>query len=166
RRDPPRYAEHLGQWSKGGQGLVTVQHWLRHIQPLPVLRRVPALDQAARGLIPQPFTVTTLTEQLQRYGQWEGHASANRSQGLTDARAIVTHWLLDQGQPQGPNRTNLLNPLFRVAGVACARRPQMTCVLTLAGGYHAKPTRSTPRPPRLSSPAPPPKAPTPAASPK
>ncbi|MCS7292976.1 MAG: hypothetical protein RMI89_08415 [Gloeomargarita sp. SKYBB_i_bin120] len=183
RRDPPGYADRLGVWRayyrgkrwqppgqpaqrtrEGLPGLLAAQAWLQQVQPLPVLRPVTALAKAAVALVPQDITALSLAAQLQRYGQWEGLASACRSQGFTDARVIVAHWLIDDGQPQRPNRSNLLNPLFRVAGVACAPRPRMTCVLTLAGGYHAKPAMSKSPPPRALSPAPRSQAPTPAAS--
>ncbi|MEN9217295.1 MAG: hypothetical protein Q6K90_08225 [Gloeomargarita sp. HHBFW_bins_162] len=155
RQNPPRYAEQLTAWQsyyqgkrwhppgqpprrtrEGVQGLMAAQAWLKQVQPLGVLRSVPGLERVAVRLIPPEITATQLATQFNAFGRWEGQASFCRSQGLTNARAIIVSWLIDDGQRHRPNRTNLLNPLFRVAGVACVPRPQMVCVLTLAGGYH------------------------------
>ncbi|APB34537.1 Allergen V5/Tpx-1 related protein [Gloeomargarita lithophora Alchichica-D10] len=174
RQNPPRYGEQLTPWRAyyqgkrwqppgqpsqrtraGVKGLIEAQTWLKQVQPLGVLRSVTGLERVAVRLIPQAINATELTTQLNAQGRWEGQASFCRTQGLTNARAILVSWLVDDGQKHRPNRTNLLNPLFRVAGVACVPRPQMQCVLILAGGYHAPTATPKPNPPRPSSPKPP-----------
>lgn len=173
RQNPPRYGAKLTAWQsyyegrrwqppgqptqrtrEGVKGLREAQTWLQQVQPVGVLRPVRGLERVAAGLIPQEITATQLAATLNAQGRWEGQASFCRSQGLTHARTILVSWLIDDGQRHRPNRTNLLNPLFRVAGAACVPRPQMVCVVTLAGGYHAKTATPKANPPRPLSPLP------------
>ncbi len=173
RQNPPRYGAQLAGWAsyyqgrrwqppgqpaqqtrEGVKGLRETQTWLQQVQPLGVLRPVAGLEQVALRLIPQEITASQLAAALNAQGRWEGQASFCRSQGLTHARTILVSWLIDDGQRHRPNRTNLLNPLFRVVGVACVPRPQMVCVVTLAGGYHAKTATPKGNLPRPSSPPP------------
>ncbi len=174
RQNPRRYGAQLNAWTsyyqgkrwqppgqpsqrtrEGVKGLREAQAWLNQVQPLGILRRVGGIDQVALRLIPQKITATQLAVELNTQGHWEGHASFCRSQGFTHARSIVVSWLIDDGQKHRPNRVNLLNPLFRVVGVACVPQPQMVCVVTFAGGYHAKSATPRANPPRPSSPQPP-----------
>ncbi|WP_448379685.1 hypothetical protein [Gloeomargarita sp.] len=178
RHNPRRYAAQLTPWrayyrhrrwqppgqpaqrtKEGVQGLLAAQSWLHQVQPMGVLRAHPTLNQVAARLLPQEITAAHLAAQLNAQGRWEGQASVCRSRGLSNARAIVVSWLIDDGQPQRPNRTNLLNPLFRVAGVACDPRPLPDCLVLLTGGYHAQPAKPTTPPSPPSSPPPPPAAP-------
>jgi hypothetical protein len=178
RHHPRRYSAQLTPWRayyhrrrwqppgqpaqrtrEGVQGLLLAQTWLQQVQPLEVLRPHPVLNQVAATLLHQEITAARLAQQLNAQGRWEGQASFCRSRGLTNARAIVVSWLIDDGQPQRPNRTNLLNPLFRMAGVACDPHPRMNCVLILTGGYHArtakpaaKPSLPSSLPPRSAAP--------------
>ncbi len=184
RQHPPGYSELLTPWQsyyqgkrwqppgqpgqrthEGVSGLLEAQAWLKQVQPLGVLRPVPGLERVAVGLIPVEINATQLAAQLHAHGRWEGQASFCRSQGLTNARAIVVSWLIDDGQRHRPQRTNLLNPLFRVAGVACVPQPQMVCVLTLAGGYQPRTATVKPSSPPPSSPKPRSGAPKPGAYP-
>jgi len=170
RQNPRRYGAQLNAWAsyyqgkrwqppgqpsqrtrEGVKGLREAQTWLNQVQPLGILRRVGSIDQVALRLIPQEITATQFTTALNAQGRWEGHASFCRSRGFTHARSIVVSWLIDDGQKHRPNRANLLNPLFRVVGVACVPQPQMICVVTFAGGYHARTATPKPNPPRPSS---------------
>ena len=168
RQNPRRYGAKLTAWAsyyqgkrwqppgqpsqrtrEGVKGLREAQTWLNQVQPLGMLRSVKGMEQVALRLIPQDITATQFATELNAQGRWEGQASFCRSQGFTHARTILISWLIDDGQKHRPNRANLLNPLFRVVGVACVPQPQMVCVVTFAGGYHARtatPKANLPRP--------------------
>jgi hypothetical protein len=171
RQNPPRYAAQLTAWAsyyqgrrwqppgqpsqrtrEGVKGLREAQTWLHQVQPLGMLRSVKGMEQVALRLIPQDITATQFATELNAQGRWEGQSSFCRSQGFTHARSIVVSWLIDDGQKHRPNRANLLNPLFRVVGVACVPQPQMVCVVTFAGGYHARTATPKANLPRPSSP--------------
>lgn len=54
--------------------------------------------------------------------------------GQTEARDAILSFIIDDGVPHRGHRQNILNPNFRVVGVACGPHPvyQTVCVMIFA----------------------------------
>ncbi len=76
-------------------------------------------------------------DRMQRFGQWLELAGENLAFGPRTGRDVVLQLVIDDGVPSRGHRKNLLNPTYRVAGVACARHKvfDVVCVIDVAGGY-------------------------------
>jgi len=81
-------------------------------------------------------------DRVNRYGSWEVTVAENVAYGYETARDVLTQLLVDDGVPERSHRANILNPEFRVVGVACGphARYAVLCVITYAGGYTEKPS--------------------------
>jgi hypothetical protein len=117
---------------------------LRATRPMGGLTEFAPLDLAADDLVKeqgprggrghvsldgsQPWT------RMQRYATGlTGFGEAN-TYGPTDARSVVIGLLVDDGVPSRGHRQNLLNPVFKYAGVGCGRHAtyKEMCVIDLA----------------------------------
>ncbi len=79
-------------------------------------------------------------ERICLYGSWEKMVGENIAYGYRQARDTILSFIIDDGVPDRGHRKNILNPNFRVVGVACGPHPvyQTICVLIFAAGYRGK----------------------------
>jgi len=117
---------------------------LRASKPMAALTEFAPLDQAADDFVreqgprggmghvgldgSQPWT------RMQRHATGlTGFGEAN-AYGPTDARSVVIGLLVDDGVASRGHRQNLLNPVFKYAGVGCGRHAtyKEMCVIDLA----------------------------------
>ena len=79
---------------------------------------------------------SNLKQRIERYGKWKIRLGENIAYGNTSARQIVVFLLIDDGVKNRGHRTTLLNPDFKLVGVACGAHPvyKTMCVLDFAGG--------------------------------
>lgn len=80
-------------------------------------------------------------DRMKRFGEWLELAGENLAFGPRTGRDVVLQLVIDDGVPSRGHRKSLLNPTFRVAGVACARHRtfDVVCVIDMAGGYRDRP---------------------------
>jgi uncharacterized protein YkwD len=75
-------------------------------------------------------------QRIDRHGRWEGVVGENLSFANVPADEVVTLLLIDDGVPGRGHRKALLDPQFRVVGVACApHRYGKVCVMDFAAGF-------------------------------
>ena len=103
--------------------------FLRRQRPLPPLHAAAAL----RGAAFQHATVQgaeggfghvgpqgeSLGERLRRHGAFSSVMAEDISYGYASPRDVVLQLIVDAGVPSRGHRSNIFNPLFREAGVAC-----------------------------------------------
>ncbi len=130
---------------------------LMNTDPLDTLKPSRGMSLAARDHVDDQSTTTatghtgsdgsTPFDRIERYGSWLSTAGENIDYGNDDARRIVLSLLVDDGVPSRGHRQNILNPQFRVIGVACGPHGEFRhmCVMTLAGGFKAKSSGQTTR---------------------
>jgi uncharacterized protein YkwD len=80
---------------------------------------------------------STPFSRIERYGTWENDAGENIGYGNNDPREIVIQLLIDDGVPDRGHRANILDPTFRVVGIAVGSHPsyRYLCVMDFAGGF-------------------------------
>lgn len=107
-------------------------------------------DQAASDRTGHKGTDGSFCEQrVGRFGAWSEPIGENLSYGADTARERVAALLVDDGFANRGHRQRLLNPAFRVLGVACgSHQLGAVCVVTLAGGFTQKPYAARPASPR------------------
>ena len=83
---------------------------------------------------------SNLKQRIERYGNWQQRIGENIAYGNTSARQIVVFLLIDDGVKTRGHRATLLNPDFKLVGVACGKHPvyETMCVLDFAGGMVEK----------------------------
>jgi uncharacterized protein YkwD len=131
---------------------------LRATRPLPPLRFSRGMSAAAAdhvrdqgprgGLGHTGRDRSTAPERVSRYGRWFGIVSENIQYGrAATGRDVVADLVIDDGVPDRGHRRNLLDPVIRVAGVACgphANYGQMCVIVHAADFAEATPAAPTP----------------------
>lgn len=167
RSDPARYAEEfIAPLAKrynrrllyfpGDQPLLTTEgvnalyecvSELKRHQPFPVVFPSEGLTRAARDHVNdqsktgrtghQGSDRSSMRDRIERYGKWEFRIAENIAYGGKTARQIVIYLLIDDGVKDRGHRKNLLNPDFRMTGVATGSHPrfQVMSVMDFAGGF-------------------------------
>jgi uncharacterized protein YkwD len=137
------------------EGVAAVDEAVRLLEatePLPPVRRSKGMSLGARDLVAdQGRTGRTghvgsdgsqAWDRVNRYGNWEVTVAENVAYGFETARDVLTQLLVDDGVPERSHRGNILNPEFRVVGVARGphARYAILCVITYAGRYAEEPS--------------------------
>jgi uncharacterized protein YkwD len=80
---------------------------------------------------------SSLTQRVNRYGDWDGLIGENISYGNIDARDVVIQLLIDDGVSSRGHRQNILNGQFAKIGTAVGRHPEyrFMCVMDFAAIY-------------------------------
>ncbi|HJQ32572.1 MAG TPA: CAP domain-containing protein [Pyrinomonadaceae bacterium] len=131
---------------EGTQALDDAIAFLRAARPAPALTlslgmcsgaRELVRDQSASGATGHQGADGSFCEQrAARFGSWTDPIGENLSYGTDDARERVITLLIDDGFANRNHRKRLLDPTFKVAGVACGNHKLGSmCVITLAAGF-------------------------------
>jgi uncharacterized protein YkwD len=131
---------------EGAKALDDAIAFLRAASPAPALTlslgmcsgaRELVRDQSASGATGHQGADGSFCEQrAARFGAWTDPIGENLSYGSDDARERVITLLIDDGFANRNHRKRLLDPTFRVAGVACGNHKLGSmCVITLAAGF-------------------------------
>lgn len=123
---------------------------LRSMKPIPILEFSEGISKACQDhcddLGPKGETGhdgtdgSTMEDRIERYGDWDVTVGENIDFGNDVARDIVVSLLIDDGIEERGHRENILNPQFRVAGVAVGphREFKYMCTIDFAGGFAEK----------------------------
>lgn len=106
-------------------------------------------EQSASGETGHRSSDGSFCEQRsQRFGAWREPIGENLTYGDDTARERVLTLLIDDGVANRGHRQRILNPAYKVVGVACGEHKLGSmCVITFAGGFTDKPApraQSTP----------------------
>lgn len=94
-------------------------------------------------------------QRSQRYGAWREPIGENLTYGDDTARERVLTLLIDDGVANRGHRQRILNPAYKVIGVACGQHKLGSmCVITFAGGFTDKPSAQVQSTPANKSAAP------------
>jgi uncharacterized protein YkwD len=166
RSNPPAYRQVLLSWRRRFNGkqaklsdrvvLVTQEgtpaideaiRYLQKTRPVSTLKLSRGLTLAARDLVRdqgirgltghQGSDGSTPFQRMERYGKWQKIAGENIAYGPDTAQAVVRDLIIDDGVRDRGHRTNMFQPQFRLAGVACGyhRQYRVMCDIKYAGGY-------------------------------
>ncbi|ACF11756.1 SCP-like extracellular [Chlorobaculum parvum NCIB 8327] len=120
---------------------------LENTRPMRPLLPSKGLTLAARDLVQdQGLTRTTghtgndgssMSDRIERYGQWDGCIAENLAYGFDDARQVIVGLLIDDGVLSRGHRKNMLNGTFSYVGVKIGphRRFNTMCVMEFAAQY-------------------------------
>jgi uncharacterized protein YkwD len=132
---------------EGVKALDEAIHALQNAAPSLALALSEPLSQAAREYAAEQSQTgklghtgrgsSTVGARMARQGVWRGAAGENIAYGSLTPAQIVYDMIVDDGQPQRNHRANILNPLFRVAGVGFNRHPvyRTVCVMEFAAAF-------------------------------
>ena len=114
-------------------------------------------EQSASGAMGHKGSDGSYCEQRTgRFGVWREPIGENLSYSPDDARERVFTLLIDDGVANRGHRQRILNPAYKVVGVACGEHKLgAMCVITFAGGFTDKPVAAQParKPAATSTPA-------------
>lgn len=118
----------------------------RPISPLTVAKgmcsgaKALVTEQSASGATGHKGADGSFCEQRsERFGAWKAPIGENLSYSDDTARERILTMLIDDGVANRGHRQRLLDPSFKVVGVACGgHKMGAICVVTLAGGYTDK----------------------------
>lgn len=158
-RTKPSYSGNEFKQGGGRPPVITVEGWgavndaitfLRAAKPAPALASSVGLccgageltrDQKVSGRTGHMGSDGSYCEQrAERFGAWAAPIGENLSYGKLSARERVAGLLIDDGVSNRMHRKRLLDPAFKVVGVACDEHSaeDTLCVITLAGGFKDK----------------------------
>ena len=133
---------------EGASAVTEAVRVLRATRPLPPLRFSRGMSAAAAdhvrdqgprgGLGHTGRDRSTAPERVSRYGRWFGVVSENIQYGAaTTGRDVVADLVIDDGVAARGHRRNILDPVIRVAGVACGPHASYTqmCVIVHAADF-------------------------------
>lgn len=114
-------------------------------------------DQGASGVTGHRGGDGSFCEQrVARFGSYLDPIGENLSYGDDTARDRVFALLVDDGFATRGHRKRLLDPSYKVVGVACgAHKLGPMCVVTLAGGFNDRPSAAQPGGPHKTNAKPP-----------
>ncbi|HEV2860286.1 MAG TPA: CAP domain-containing protein [Pyrinomonadaceae bacterium] len=129
--------------------------FLRAAKPLPPLQvagglcsgaRLLVEDQSASGATGHKGSDGGFCEQrLQRFGTWQGDLGENLHYGPETGRERVLTLLIDDGFANRGHRLRILNPDYKVVGVACGgHKMGSMCVINFAAGFNDGPRAAQP----------------------
>ncbi len=157
----PSYSGNEFRQGGGKQSIITVEGWraveeaisaLRGASPAPALAASVGMccgageltkDQKTSGRTGHKGSDGSYCEQrAERFGTWTAPIGENLSYGNLSARERVTGLIIDDGVSNRMHRKRLLDPGFKVVGIACDEHSaeDTLCVITLAGGFMEKTT--------------------------
>ena len=140
---------------EGAAALEEAIKFLRASKPLPPLQVAGGLCSGARVLV-EDQTTTGATghkgsdggfceQRLQRFGTWQGDIGENLTYGSETGRQRVLTLLIDDGFANRGHRLRILNPDYKVVGVACGgHKMGSLCVINFAGGFSDRPKAAQP----------------------
>ena len=120
---------------------------LRELEPLPFLRFSKGLAKACQDHIDdQSITGETghqgadglyAEHRAKRYGNWQRTVAENIQYGASTAKEIVISLLVDDAVLDRGHRINILNPIFRVVGIAFGPHKIYgdMCTMTFTAGF-------------------------------
>lgn len=128
---------------------------LRALRPLAALQVSKGMCSGALELVKEQTTSGSTghrgadgsfcEQRVARFGSYLEPIGENLSYGEDTARERVFTLLIDDGFANRGHRKRLLNPEYKVVGVACgAHKMGPMCVITLAGGFNDKPAAAKP----------------------
>ena len=131
---------------EGTKALDEAISFLRAARPAPPLTLSLGMCSGARELV-KDQSVSGATghqgadgsfceQRTARFGSWTDPIGENLSYGDDNARERVITFLIDDGFASRGHRERILDPTFKVAGVACGgHKLGSMCVITLAAGF-------------------------------
>jgi hypothetical protein len=135
------------------EGVAALDECIRTVEntePMPPLSPSRGLTLAAREMTQEQGVTTrtghigshgsTMTERIERYGEWRRFIAENISYGFEKPEDIVVFLLIDDGVSDRGHRENLLNGELNRIGVSIGphRRYKAMCVMDFATGYNTK----------------------------
>jgi uncharacterized protein YkwD len=141
------------QTSEGLPAVSELARLLRRSGPLPLLAPSQGLSRAARAHAddqgPRGATGHTgsdgsdMGQRLKRQGTWNRTAGEKIDYGSDRARLIVLSLLVDDGVQGRGHRANIMNPEFRVIGLAVGphRVYGSMCVMDFAAAFQDRPDK-------------------------
>jgi uncharacterized protein YkwD len=131
---------------EGTKALDEAIAFLRAAKPVPPLSLSQGMCLGARELVREQSASgetghkgadgSFCEQRTQRFGSWTEPIGENLTYGDDPARERVLTLLIDDGFASRGHRKSLLDPTFKVAGIACGEHKLgAMCVITLAGGF-------------------------------
>jgi uncharacterized protein YkwD len=145
--------------AEGAAALEEAIRFMRAAQPAAPLAVASGMCSGARELVKEQGASgatghkgadgSYCEQRSERFGAWREPIGENLSYGDDSARERVLTLLVDDGVANRGHRLRILNPAFKVAGVACGEHKLGSmCVITFAGGFTDKPSAAQTQPAR------------------
>jgi len=136
--------------NEGVSALTEAIRFMEKATPVPKLRLSGGMSRGARDHVEVQGSTGSVGhgsaegnrphERIGLYGSWEKTVGENIAYGYAHARDAILSFIIDDDVPNRGHRQNILNPNFRVVGIACGLHPvyRTMCVIIFAGGYLEK----------------------------